>query len=209
MSCCEKGCFINTSCYYHRQKSYPGEACYNVGCLVSSLQQKVCAAASHLRWSFFVNIWQGSVLDQLKQYGPLTETVGRKYTRQILEGLAFLHKNVIVHRDIKGERVGWLDTLHALWRLEKMTFQRKERKKREKSLPCSCPCLCCVEKCSQSCLCSWCVEKCPKSCPCSSCVKKGPQIQSLLIWCRESATSLAPAHDVEKSAPNPAPAHLV
>ena len=42
------------------------------------------------------------MLDQVKQYGPLTETVGRKYTRQMLEGLAYLHKNVIVHRDIKG-----------------------------------------------------------------------------------------------------------
>lgn len=40
--------------------------------------------------------------DQLKQYGPLTENVTRKYTKQVLEGLAFLHKNVIVHRDIKG-----------------------------------------------------------------------------------------------------------
>ncbi|XP_070187854.1 mitogen-activated protein kinase kinase kinase 2-like [Littorina saxatilis] len=47
----------------------------------------------------------GSVLDQLKQYGPLTETVARKYTWQILQGLAFLHKNVIVHRDIKAANV--------------------------------------------------------------------------------------------------------
>lgn len=47
----------------------------------------------------------GSVADQLKQYGPLTEPVTRKYTRQILEGLAFLHKNVIVHRDIKAANV--------------------------------------------------------------------------------------------------------
>ncbi|KAL8610277.1 hypothetical protein ACOMHN_062009 [Nucella lapillus] len=47
----------------------------------------------------------GSVLDQLKQYGPLTENVARKYIRQVLEGLAFLHKNVIVHRDIKAANV--------------------------------------------------------------------------------------------------------
>ena len=40
----------------------------------------------------------------MKQYGPLTETVCRKYTRQVLQGLAFLHKNVIVHRDIKGRK---------------------------------------------------------------------------------------------------------
>ncbi|GFR69420.1 mitogen-activated protein kinase kinase kinase 2 [Elysia marginata] len=47
----------------------------------------------------------GSVYDHMKQYGPLTEIVCRKYTRQVLQGLAFLHKNVIVHRDIKAANV--------------------------------------------------------------------------------------------------------
>ncbi|CAG5121039.1 unnamed protein product, partial [Candidula unifasciata] len=47
----------------------------------------------------------GSVLDHMKQYGPLTENVTRRYTRQILQGLAFLHKNVIVHRDIKAANI--------------------------------------------------------------------------------------------------------
>ncbi|XP_052834448.1 mitogen-activated protein kinase kinase kinase 2 [Octopus bimaculoides] len=43
----------------------------------------------------------GSLRQQLQNYGPLNENLARKYTRQVLEGLAFLHKNVIVHRDIK------------------------------------------------------------------------------------------------------------
>ncbi|XP_071485581.1 mitogen-activated protein kinase kinase kinase 3-like [Diadema antillarum] len=47
----------------------------------------------------------GSVKDELRLYGPLTEMVTRKYTRQILEGTAYLHDHHIVHRDIKGANV--------------------------------------------------------------------------------------------------------
>lgn len=45
----------------------------------------------------------GSIKDELQNYGALTEAVTRKYTRQILEGVEFLHRRFIVHRDIKGE----------------------------------------------------------------------------------------------------------
>ena len=48
-------------------------------------------------------VFQGSVYDVIHKYGALTEQVAGKYTRQVLEGIAFLHMNVIVHRDIKGK----------------------------------------------------------------------------------------------------------
>jgi len=45
---------------------------------------------------------QGSVKDQIKEYGPLSENVTCRYSRQVLEGLAYLHDLLIVHRDVKG-----------------------------------------------------------------------------------------------------------
>ncbi|XP_041705937.1 mitogen-activated protein kinase kinase kinase 2 [Coregonus clupeaformis] len=47
----------------------------------------------------------GSIKDQLKSYGALTENVTRRYTRQILEGVSYLHSNMIVHRDVKGANI--------------------------------------------------------------------------------------------------------
>ncbi|XP_033126328.1 mitogen-activated protein kinase kinase kinase 2-like isoform X2 [Anneissia japonica] len=47
----------------------------------------------------------GSLKDVIKSYGALTEPVTRKYTRQILEGVSFLHASHIVHRDIKGANI--------------------------------------------------------------------------------------------------------
>jgi hypothetical protein len=47
----------------------------------------------------------GSVSQLIKSYGPLEEGAARRYTLQILQGLAFLHENKVVHRDVKGSNI--------------------------------------------------------------------------------------------------------
>ncbi|XP_076868776.1 mitogen-activated protein kinase kinase kinase 22 [Brachyhypopomus gauderio] len=67
------------------------------GCLRDAEQRKL---------SIFVEFMPGgSIKDQLKAYGALTENVTRRYTRQILQGVFYLHSNMIVHRDIKGANI--------------------------------------------------------------------------------------------------------
>lgn len=47
----------------------------------------------------------GSIFSILRHFGPLQEAVISKYTNHILQGIAYLHKNRVVHRDIKGNNV--------------------------------------------------------------------------------------------------------
>ena len=51
--------------------------------------------------------FQGSVKDHIQQNGPLSENVTRRYCRQVLEGLMYLHELMIIHRDIKGDPWGF------------------------------------------------------------------------------------------------------
>lgn len=67
----------------------------------SPLLKILCPGMCKLSIRVFVCV-QGSIKDQLKAYGALTEKVTRRYTRQILQGVSYLHSNMIVHRDIKG-----------------------------------------------------------------------------------------------------------
>lgn len=47
----------------------------------------------------------GSIHKLIQQYGPLSESCMRVYTRQILCGLSYLHGKNTVHRDIKGANI--------------------------------------------------------------------------------------------------------
>ncbi|CAJ2630303.1 unnamed protein product [Trifolium pratense] len=47
----------------------------------------------------------GSISSLLGKFGSFPESVIRMYTKQILEGLEYLHNNRIIHRDIKGANI--------------------------------------------------------------------------------------------------------
>ncbi|CCW61734.1 unnamed protein product [Phytomonas sp. EM1] len=47
----------------------------------------------------------GTLGDQLRCSGPLSEDQARHYTKQLLSGLEYLHNQRIVHRDLKGDNL--------------------------------------------------------------------------------------------------------
>ncbi|XP_068184901.1 mitogen-activated protein kinase kinase kinase 19 [Antennarius striatus] len=69
-----------------------------VGFLGTSLDQHVVSI-------FMEYIPGGSIASILHRFGPLPERVLALYTCQILEGVAYLHLNGVIHRDLKGNNV--------------------------------------------------------------------------------------------------------
>ncbi|XP_038576061.1 mitogen-activated protein kinase kinase kinase 19 [Micropterus salmoides] len=74
-----------------------------VGFLGTSLHQHVVSI-------FMEYIPGGSIASILHRFGPLPERVLALYTHQILEGVAYLHLNRVIHRDLKGNNVMLMPT---------------------------------------------------------------------------------------------------
>ncbi|XP_049449742.1 uncharacterized protein map3k19 isoform X1 [Epinephelus fuscoguttatus] len=74
-----------------------------VGFLGTSLNQHVVSI-------FMEYIPGGSIASILHRFGPLPERVLALYTHQILEGVAYLHLNSVIHRDLKGNNVMLMPT---------------------------------------------------------------------------------------------------
>ncbi|CAF1465187.1 unnamed protein product [Adineta ricciae] len=60
---------------------------------------------THLVKIFMEYLPNGTIEHLLTSFGPFHNDVLKKYTKQIVEGVAYLHKNNVVHRDIKGKNI--------------------------------------------------------------------------------------------------------
>ncbi|CAD5111777.1 DgyrCDS1050 [Dimorphilus gyrociliatus] len=65
---------------------------------------RLLGATRHGSHFFMFTEWMpgGSIANLLETYGCFTENVTIKYIRQVILGLAYLHENRILHRDLKG-----------------------------------------------------------------------------------------------------------
>lgn len=71
-----------------------------VGYLGTSLEEEESVVSIFMQF-----VPGGSIASILARFGALDEAVFRRYTKQILEGVSYLHKNDVIHRDIKGGNV--------------------------------------------------------------------------------------------------------
>eukprot|EP00347_Sterkiella_histriomuscorum_P016433 403353191 len=55
--------------------------------------------------NIFLEFVSGGSLERIYKVYPMNETLLRRYTKQILEGLEYLHVNNVIHRDIKAANI--------------------------------------------------------------------------------------------------------
>uniref|UniRef100_A0A8C7PXD3 Mitogen-activated protein kinase kinase kinase 19 n=1 Tax=Oncorhynchus mykiss TaxID=8022 RepID=A0A8C7PXD3_ONCMY len=86
--------------------------CLLLNCLVEkekSHHSKENQSCQHPKLAI-VYVPGGSIASVLHRFGPLPERVLALYTRQILEGVSYLHLNRVIHRDLKGNNVMLMPT---------------------------------------------------------------------------------------------------
>ncbi|XP_057296599.1 mitogen-activated protein kinase kinase kinase 2-like [Hydractinia symbiolongicarpus] len=66
----------------------------------------------------------GNMHDLVQRVGGLGEEQLRKYTQQIIEGVSYLHVNMVIHRDIKGANI-LLDLNHVNVKLADFGLSKK------------------------------------------------------------------------------------
>ncbi|XP_022336709.2 uncharacterized protein LOC111132656 isoform X3 [Crassostrea virginica] len=76
-----------------------------VGYLGTSLEEEESVVSIFMQF-----VPGGSIASILARFGALDEAVFRRYTKQILEGVSYLHQNDVIHRDIKGGNVMLMPT---------------------------------------------------------------------------------------------------
>jgi len=65
----------------------------------------------------------GSLSSMLKQYGSFEESIIRKFTKQILLGINYLHQKGVIHRDIKVREIILMKEDLKFIRRERISYQ--------------------------------------------------------------------------------------
>ena len=53
----------------------------------------------------FFQILKGSLWDKIQERGKLDEQLVKEYTKQILEGIDYLHSHNVIHSDLKARNI--------------------------------------------------------------------------------------------------------
>ncbi|KAI8374220.1 kinase-like domain-containing protein [Radiomyces spectabilis] len=78
-----------TTCYKHKNIVNVYDVCTD--------GDRICIVMEHVRG--------GELFDKIREHGRLSEATARRWFREIIEAIHYIHKHGIVHRDLKPENV--------------------------------------------------------------------------------------------------------